>query len=94
MWAESWSLTIPDMTRADAENRAAELNREHPERARYRWMAHQAGEAWEVVRMAIPGAIRLDPLTTTTEARPQPAPADDPRTSFDRNVGGPWVGPI
>jgi hypothetical protein len=82
------------MTRADAENRAADLNREHPERARYRWMAHGSGETWEVVRMAIPGAIKLDPVKATVESHPRPAPADDPRTAFDKHVGGPWVGPI
>lgn len=82
------------MTRADAESRAADLNREHPERARFRWMAHESGGSWEVVRMGIPGAIRLDQLKTTVEAHTRPAPADDPRTAFDKNVGGPWVGPI
>ena len=82
------------MDRAEAENRAAGLNREHPDRARYRWMARESAGDWEVVRLAIPGGIRLDPLKETVEARPRPAPADDPRTAFDRNVGGPWVGPI
>jgi hypothetical protein len=83
---------MPSMTKADAENRARELNREHPERDRYRWSARESGEAWEVVRLAIPGAIRLDPLTATVESRPRPEPREDPRTSYDRNVGGPWVG--
>ena len=63
------------MTRADAENRATALNREHPERARYRWMAHGSGESGEVVRMAIPGAIKLDPVQATVESHPRPAPA-------------------
>jgi hypothetical protein len=81
------------MNKADAENRAAALNREHAERARYRWMAHEAGGAWEVVRMAIPGRMRLDPLTATVESRPQPEPREDPRPLFDKNAGGPWVGP-
>jgi hypothetical protein len=81
------------MTRAEAENRANALNGEHPDRARYRWMAHESGGAWEVVRMAIPGGPQLDPLSATVEARPRPAPPDDPRTSFDKNAGGPWVGP-
>ena len=40
---------------------------------------------------AIPGASALGPLKTTAEAHPQPAPADDPRTLFDKNVGGPWA---
>jgi hypothetical protein len=82
------------MTRAEAENRAKALNGEHPDRARYRWMAHESGGAWDVVRMAMPGAIRLDPLKATVESRAQPAPPEDPRTSYDKNVGGPWVGGI
>ena len=57
-------------------------------------MVRASGEAWEVVRLGIPGAQKLGPLKTTVESHPQPAPADDPRTAFDKNVGGPWVGPI
>jgi hypothetical protein len=80
------------MTKADAENRAAEFNREHPERAQYRWIAHESGASWEVVRVAIPGAIRLDPVVATVESQPRPEPREDPRPLFDKNVGGPWVG--
>jgi hypothetical protein len=94
MWAETWALIIPVVTRAEAENRARALNHEHPERARYRWLARSSDGSWDVVRLGIPGANRLGPLKTTTEAHPQPAPADDPRSAFDRNVGGPWVGPV
>jgi hypothetical protein len=82
------------MTRTEAEDRARTLNAEHPERGSYRWMARDAEAGWQVVRMAIPGGVRLDPLKTAVESRPQPQPADDPRTSYDRNVGGPWVGGI
>jgi hypothetical protein len=80
------------MTKADAENRAAELNREHPGRAHYRWIARESGAAWEVLRMEIPGAPRLDPLVATVQTGARPEPREDPRTSYDRNVGGPWVG--
>jgi hypothetical protein len=31
------------------------------------------------------------PVTPTVEAKPKPPQVDDPRTAFDRNVGGPWV---
>jgi hypothetical protein len=54
-------------------------------------MAHGSDDAWEVVRVALPGAIRLDPVTATVESRPQPEPREDPRTLFDKNVGGPWA---
>jgi len=78
------------MTRNDAVERAATLNAEHPDRGRYRWMARQAQDEWEVVRLAIPGGVRLDPLHAAVESRPRPQPADDPRPLFDKNVGGPW----
>jgi hypothetical protein len=82
------------MTRAEAEDRAATLNREHPERRAYRWMARAEGEAWQVARLAIPGGVRLGPLHEAVESRPQPAPPEDPRTLYDKNVGGPWVGGV
>jgi hypothetical protein len=82
------------MTRDEATNRAAVLNGEHPERGRYRWMAREADGAWQVVRVAIPGGVRIDPLSETVESHPRPQPADDPRPLFDKNVGGPWVGGV
>jgi hypothetical protein len=78
------------MTRDEAASRAASLNEEHPERGRYRWMAREADGAWQVVRVAIPGAVRIDPLSASVESRPRPNPAEDPRTPHDKNVGGPW----
>jgi hypothetical protein len=72
-------------------DRATALNAEHPERALYRWMAREAAGDWQVVRMTLPGGVRLDPLQGTIESRPRPQPADDPRPLFDKNVGGPWA---
>jgi hypothetical protein len=77
------------MTRDDAERHADELNREHPERGVYRWLAREQGGDWQVARVKVPGGVRIDPLAETVESRPQPQ-APDPRTSHDRNVGGPW----
>jgi hypothetical protein len=82
---------MPPMNRDEAADRAASLNAEHPERKRYRWMAREADGAWQVVRMAIPGGVRLDPLKASIESRPRPQPAEDPRPLFDKNVGGPWA---
>jgi hypothetical protein len=82
------------MTRAEAEDHAATLNREHPDRGAYRWMARAQGEVWQVARIAIPGGVRVDPLHEAVESRPRPQPAEDPRPLFDKNVGGPWVGGI
>jgi hypothetical protein len=79
------------MNRAEAADRAASLNAEHPERTRYRWMARETDGTWQIVRMAIPGGVRLDPLKESIESRPRPQPAEDPRPLFDKNVGGPWA---
>jgi hypothetical protein len=35
--------------------------------------------------------MRVDPLKATTEAKPKPQEADDPRPAYFRNVGGPWA---
>jgi hypothetical protein len=63
------------MTHHEATAEAERLNREHPERASYRWGAREAAGEWSVVRAAVPA--RTDrPLTPTTQAK-QPAPPPD-----------------
>jgi len=52
-------------------------------------MARATADSWEVVRLGLPGPAR--PLNTTAEAKPRPDPREDPRTLFDKNVGGPWA---
>ena len=42
------------MTRDEAEARAAELNRENPDRHAARWVARERGEVWEVARISLP----------------------------------------
>jgi hypothetical protein len=65
------------MTRDQAEERAARLNREHPDRATHRWMARSTGAGeWQVVKLSVPNP---GPMTATTEARPRPPFPDDPR---------------
>jgi len=80
------------MTREEAETEARRLGREHPDRDRHRWLARDRDGTWEVVRVPVPPGQRVDPLKTTSEAKPKPSQPGDPRTSYDRNVGGPWVG--
>ena len=75
------------MTREDAEHRADQLNREHPERGAYRWLPREAAGGWQVARVTVPGGVRIDPLAEAVESRPRPE-ADDPRSAFERNVGG------
>ena len=82
------------MTRAEAEDKAATLNREHPDRGLYRWIARVESDDWQVARVSIPGGVRLHPLHEAVATKPQPSPADDPRPLYDKNVGGPWVGGV
>lgn len=79
------------MTRADAEERARQLQAEDPERASYRFVSREAAEGeWEVVRVGLPEALRRGELTPTIDASPQPSPGDDPRSGHERRVpGGP-----
>jgi hypothetical protein len=77
------------MTRQEAEHRSAALNREHPDRGAYRWMPRERAGGWEVVRIAVPGGVRLDPLKEGVESKPRPE-APDPRPAFFRDVGGPY----
>ena len=77
------------MTRQEAEARAKQLNAEHPERASYRWTARPNADEWEVVRI---GLASEQATATMQNAAEGPPTAEDPRPSYDRNVGGPWVG--
>jgi len=82
------------MTRAEAEDRAATLNREHADRGIYRWIARSDRDDRQVARIAVPGGVRLHPLHGAVETRPQPTPAEDPRPAHFKNTGGPWVGGV
>jgi hypothetical protein len=63
------------MTREEAESRAAQLNGEHPDRATHRWHAREGADGWEVARIALPAAVRIDPLEGAVEGRPRPEAA-------------------
>lgn len=81
------------MTRDEAEAAARRLGAEHPERATHRWIPREAAEGgWEVAKIRVPQGMRIDPLKTSVESKPRPPQPGDPRTSYDRGVGGPWVG--
>lgn len=75
------------MDRAAATAEAQRLNAEHPDRDRYRWaVAGSEEKGFSVARIPLRPGQRLHPLKETTEARPKPSPAEDPRDSFQRNV--------
>jgi hypothetical protein len=65
------------VTHEEASARAEELNRDHPERDRFRWVARQ-GEAgaWLVARVELPKPLRRERLTPVTQVK-QPTPPDD-----------------
>ena len=74
------------MTRQEAEERARQLQGEHPER---HYVAREtAGGDWEVASVELPPELRRVPLTPTIDASPRPSPADDPRTGAERRVPG------
>lgn len=70
------------MTRDEAEARAVELRAEQPQDG---WVVRAQGDAFEVVRLK---GLGKGPTVETVESKPKPPSADDPRTSFERNVGG------
>jgi hypothetical protein len=74
------------MTREEAEAAVAARRHEHPEDA---WEARERDGDWQVVRLPGLGRKRT---TETTEAKPRPPQADDPRPAFWRDVGGPYAG--
>ncbi len=81
------------MSREEAEAEARRLSTEHPDRDSHHWLALERAGQWEVVKIALPPGKRIDPLTATVETEPEPPEPDDPRSPFERNIGGPW-GPV
>ncbi len=77
------------MNREAAKAEADRLRAEHPERTFTVREEGPSGE-WRVVQVSLPGGKRIDPLKATVESRPQPDHPDDPRSSLERNLGGPY----
>lgn len=73
--------------------RGAEMQRLSPPAAAAGACGPPAGSGWTLVKVVGLPASVLGPLTTTTETEPRPPMANDPRPSFEQNVGGGfWVG--
>jgi hypothetical protein len=72
------------MTREQAECRAAALN---AERSGHRWFARKGQDGWEVVKVALPPAVRLDPVQETVPHATQPTPAG-PAPAYHRHFDG------
>jgi hypothetical protein len=74
------------MNKVDAHELATRLGREHPDRAKYRWLAReQPGGEWTVVKVAIPSTGAVTP---SVEARPKP-PHDDSMPPWQSTGGLP-----
>jgi hypothetical protein len=75
------------MTREQAEIERKRMAEEHPEST---WLvAEQEPGEWALVKVGLKPADSDN--VESTEERPRPANADDPRTSQMQNTG-PWVG--
>lgn len=80
------------MTHEAAQREARQRNAALNSTAAYRWFVRAAGtDDWALVKVAGLPIDVLGPLQTTTEAKPRPPMADDPRPAHWQNVGGPWV---
>ena len=82
----------PFPTKEAAEAACARLAASHADRETHQFLPQRREGGWVVVKVALPPPA--DNLGTETRADERPSTPDDPRTSHDRNAGGPWVGGI
>jgi hypothetical protein len=68
----------------------ADLAATHEDRETHRWIPRPTQGGWEVVKVNI--APPLEGLHAEQRAEPRPSSADDPRSSHDQRVGGPYGG--
>jgi hypothetical protein len=75
------------MTRAEAEARCTELNGAAGEAPDGRWLVQESSPGeWRAVKVRVAGLVPTPPISATTEARPRPPHAPDPRTGPLRDV--------
>lgn len=80
------------MTRDEAVARCTELKATHEDRATHQWLPREIGDGdWQIVKVAL-AATSVTDTTPELRADEKPATGDDPRTSLDRNIGGPYIG--
>jgi hypothetical protein len=72
------------MTREDAERRAAALNAQGSEG---RWFPRRSADDWEVVKVALPPGVRLDPVKEAAPQATRPTPAGPP-PAYHRHFDG------
>jgi hypothetical protein len=77
------------MDRAAAENRAARLQAEHPDRDNHRFLARQKSDgSWSVTKLRVPAALRNAPMKTTPQHAAPREFADDRRSGHEIRVPG------
>jgi hypothetical protein len=72
------------MTREDAERGASALNAQG---SGDRWFARKGTNGWEVVKVALPPGIGLDPLKEAVPEAKRPTPAGPP-PAYHRHFDG------
>src|SRR4051794_13347357 len=72
------------MTREEAERRAFALNAQG---SGDRWFARKDANRWEVVKIALPPGVRLDPLKEAIPQATRPTPAGPP-PAYHRHFDG------
>jgi hypothetical protein len=78
------------MTRDEADQLCAARNQGAEGQPGVRWLVRETAPGdWSPVRVTIPGMRAKGPLKTTTEARPRPEQAPDPRPLVNPNWGAP-----
>jgi hypothetical protein len=73
------------MTREEAGAEATRLGKEHPDRARFSWLAREGADgAWTVARIGVPSR---GPLNARTGREQEPvAPRHDPRPPVSPDI--------
>ena len=72
------------MTREDAKRRASALNAQGSGDC---WFARNGSDGWEVVKVALPPGVRLDPLKEAVPQATRPTPAGLP-PAYHRHFDG------
>jgi hypothetical protein len=79
------------VTREEAVAECVRLAKEHPGRETHPFVPRQGlDDVWSVAKIGIP-PVPIEPLGSETRADEKPPTPDDPRDSYSRNVGGPWL---
>lgn len=80
------------MTHEEAERESDRLAAEHPDRETHRFVPREGPDGqWSVAKIGLP-PIPQEPLGSETRADERPPTPGDPRDSYTRDRGTPWVG--